>query len=171
MAVCFHGKSYLLPPVKKLCTIIATGFGLGYSPVASGTVGSLWGVLIVWGVAVSGMHWGWQIALCVVLSLLCLPVCDVAEKVLGKKDDGRIVADEYLTFPICMIGLPWWKDHLWLLPVGFVVCRLMDIVKPFPAHRLQDLHGGLGITIDDVIASLYALAINWGIYSLWGFLK
>ena len=155
--------------VKKVCTVIATGFGLGYSPVASGTVGSLWGVLIVWGIAASGMRWEWHAALCVALSLLCIPVCDVAEKVLGKKDDGRIVADEYLTFPICMIGLPW-MHHLWLLPVGFVVCRVMDIVKPFPAHRLQRLKGGLGITVDDIFASLYALAINWGIWWLYSVL-
>ena len=126
----------------------------------------MWGVLIVWGIAALGMRWWWQVALCVALSLLCIPVCDVAEKVFGKKDDGRIVADEYLTFPICMIGLPW-MQHLWLLPVGFVVCRLMDIVKPFPAHRLQRLRGGLGITIDDVFASLYALAINWGIWGIY----
>ena len=151
--------------MKKLCTWIATGFGLGYSPVASGTVGSLWGVLIVWGIAAVRMPWQWQVVLCMALALVCILVCDVAEKVLGKKDDGRIVADEYLTFPICMIGLNQaWMENWWLLPVGFVVCRAMDIIKPFPAYRSQRLKGGLGITVDDVIASTYALGINWGIY-------
>ena len=147
--------------MKKLCIWIATGFGLGYSPVASGTVGSLWGLLIVWGIAVANIPpWG-QVALCAALTLVCIPICDVAEKALGgKKDDGRIVADEYLTFPICMIGLPW-QQNWWMMPMAFVVCRFMDIVKPFPAHRLQSLKGGLGITIDDLFASLYALGANW----------
>ena len=152
--------------MKKVCTWIATGFGLGYSPVASGTVGSLWGLLIVWGIAAVKMPiWG-QVVLCVALTLICIPVCDVAEKALGgKKDDGRIVADEYLTFPICMIGLPW-QEHWWIMPMAFVVCRFMDIVKPFPAYRMQSLKGGLGITIDDFFASLYALGTNWLL--VWG---
>jgi phosphatidylglycerophosphatase A len=46
----------------------------------------------------------------------------------------------------------------------FVVSRVMDIVKPFPAYRLQKLPSGLGITIDDVVASLYALGANWALY-------
>ena len=147
--------------MRRLCTWIATGFGLGYSPVASGTVGALLGPLLVW--AMAPLPLSVRIALAVVLSLLCVPVCDVAEKALGgEKDDGRIVADEYLTFPLCMLGLPWQEPgHGWVLPMAFVVSRFMDIVKPFPAYRLQALRGGLGITIDDVVASLYAFGANW----------
>jgi phosphatidylglycerophosphatase A len=52
------------------------------------------------------------------------------------------------------------------MPMCFVVSRVMDIVKPFPAYRLQKLPSGLGITIDDVVASLYALAANWMLYLL-----
>ncbi len=147
--------------MRRLCVWIATGFGLGNSPYASGTVGSLLGIPLV--LAMSPLPWAGQAAVAAALALLCIPICTVAEAALGgEKDNPRIVADEYLTFPLCMLGLPWLEPgNLWMLPMAFAVCRAMDILKPFPAWRLQALPGGLGITIDDIVASLYALGINW----------
>ncbi|MDI6775001.1 MAG: phosphatidylglycerophosphatase A [Verrucomicrobiota bacterium] len=146
---------------------LATGFGLGYSPVASGTAGALLGLWIV--ALLRPLDWGWQAGAIVALAALAAPICNVAERFFAKKDDGRIVADEYLTFPLCVIGLPW-PEHPWLLAVAFVVNRLMDIVKPPPARRLQKLAGGAGIVADDVISCLYALAANhliWLLISRW----
>lgn len=148
--------------IEKIALPLATGFGLGFSPVASGTAGTLPGVLIVW------VLWTWsqqnlaiQIAAAILLALCAIPICDIAERVFGKKDDGRIVADEYLTFPICMLGLP---CEPWVLAIAFVSNRFFDILKPFPARRLQAIKGGLGIVIDDVFATLYSLAFNHAAY-------
>ena len=147
---------------EKLAVWIATGFGLGLiAPIAPGTVGSLPGVLVaLW---LTQQRLSLQVLACVGLTLFAIPLCDVAEKVLNKKDDGRICADEWMLFPICVIGLPL-LQHLWLLPVCFVVARVCDIVKPPPARRLQELHGGIGIVIDDFFASLYALGLNHAAY-------
>jgi len=149
--------------MRRLSIILATGFGLGFSPFAPGTVGSVWGVLIV---LVVNSHLGvaWQIGIAAALSLLAIPICDVAEKFFVKKDPGCIVADEYLTFPICMIGLPVGLEYWWILAFAFCSNRFFDIVKLPPARKLQDLHGGLGITIDDVFASAYSLAANHVFY-------
>jgi len=139
---------------------LATGFGLGLSPVASGTVGSLLGILLVWSMqGLPGM--AWQVGAAVLLTVVAVPICDAAECVYGKKDDGRIVADEYLTFPICMLGLPFTP---WVIALCFVSNRVFDIAKPFPAHRLQRLQGGVGIVVDDVLASVYSLAFNHLVY-------
>lgn len=156
--------------LRKAATAIAVGFGLGYSPVASGTVGTILGCGIVWGFTELGLSVLWQIVACLALSVFCVPCASIAEKELGGiKDNGKIVADEYLTFPICMIGLlPYWQDHVWLMPVCFVVNRVFDILKPFPAFRSQMLPSGLGVTIDDFIISWYALAVNWGIFLFLG---
>lgn len=149
---------------QKAAVFVATGFGLGLAtPVAPGTVGSLPGVLL--GLWTCQQKLPLQILACVGLALLAVPVCDTAERVLQKKDDGRICADEWLLFPICVIGLPL-LQHLWLLPACFVVARVCDIIKPPPARQLQELHGGVGIVIDDFIASLYALALNHALF--WG---
>ena len=100
---------------------------------------------------------GIQVLMAAVLSLAAIPVCSVAEKYYGTKDDGRVVADEYLTFPICMIGLPW---NPWVLLTAFLSCRFFDIIKPPPANALQSIGGGTGIVIDDVFASFYSLIFN-----------
>lgn len=154
--------------LRKACTVVATGFGLGFSPVAPGTVGSLLGCLIVWGFTAAKLPvWG-QIAACAAMSLLCVPLASVAEADLGfKKDPGQVVCDEYLTFPIGMIGmLDKWQEHVWLMPMCFVVIRAFDIWKPRPARQLQILPAGIGITIDDFITTCEALAVNWALFYL-----
>jgi phosphatidylglycerophosphatase A len=161
--------------VKKIVVLLANGFGLGLSPVASGTVGTLLAFPIVWlfcrllevpadggvwsfgAIIAQPVHLVYQALIAIVLSLIAIPICGVTEKVYGTKDDGRIVADEYLTFPICMIGLPW---NPWVLAVAFLSCRFFDITKPPPANGLQGIGGGTGIVIDDVVASFYSLIFN-----------
>ena len=148
---------------RKASLLVATGFGLGLSPFAPGTMGTALGVLMVMGlprVAIVG-----QICFAGVLAIMAVPMCDLAEKHFGSKDDRRIVADEYLTFPICIVALPW-QSAPWLLALAFVTHRLFDIIKPFPARRLQKLPGGKGIVVDDVISSLYALAVNHAVWWL-----
>ncbi|MCK5849351.1 MAG: phosphatidylglycerophosphatase A [Kiritimatiellae bacterium] len=147
---------------RKIVLLLATGFGLGLAPVASGTFGTLLGVGIV--VAMSGLPGiAWHIALSVAFVLVAIPICGMAEGIFKKKDDGRIVADEYLTFPICVIGLPW-VDNLWLLVVAFLTHRILDIIKPRPAMQIQDIGGGTGIVLDDVVSSLYALLLNHAVW-------
>jgi phosphatidylglycerophosphatase A len=150
-------------PVRKMAILLATGFGLGLSPFASGTFGAVIGVVMVLGLQLRDVLA--QSAFAISLAVLCVPICDIAERHFGTKDDGRIVADEYMTFPLCVIGLPYW-DYPWLLLIAFLTHRILDIIKPFPAYRLQDIGGGKGIVVDDVISSLYALALNHAIF--WG---
>jgi phosphatidylglycerophosphatase A len=149
--------------MKTFVVWLASGFGLGYSPVAPGTVGCVPGIVIA--ALLSSLGLGWQIVLCVILAAVAIPICGLAEDEYGRTDDHRIVADEYLTFPICLLGVPW-TSHLWMLPVAFVTNRIMDILKIPPAHQAQSLAGGAGIVLDDVISSLYALAINHVAFSL-----
>lgn len=148
--------------MKNIWVMLATGFGLGLSPVASGTFGALLGIPLTVVLFSWQKDWLVQAGIAILLVLIAIPVCDMAEKILGgKKDDGRIVADEYLTIPLTMIGLPL---HPVMLGAAFLTHRVLDIVKPPPARGLQRLPGGLGITIDDAISSLYALGVNWALY-------
>ena len=119
-------------PLRKAVAFAAIGFGLGLSPVAPGTVGSLLGCLIVWGFTAAALPLWAQIAACAALSLLCIPIASVGESELGRgKDPGAVVCDEYLTFPICMIGLlDQWQERVWLMPLCFVVARALDIRVP-----------------------------------------
>ena len=148
---------------KKMTLVIASGFGLGLvAPFAPGTFGSLPGLALAF--AVTMLPVWMQIPVCTVLTLLAVPVCDAAERYLGIKDDGRIAADEWMLFPIAVIGLPLLSLPLWEIAVFFLVVRIIDIVKPYPCRRLQSIPGGRGIVVDDFAANLYSLALNWALY-------
>lgn len=151
--------------MKTVLAFAGSGFGLGYSPVAPGTVGCLLGLPLAWWVNTQWAVPG-QIVAALLLTLLAVPLSQAVEDRLQVKDPKPCVADEYLTFPICMIGLPvWGHPHGWvMMAVAFLTNRFFDIAKFWPAHGLQRLTGGVGIVIDDVFAALYALAVNHALY-------
>ncbi len=143
--------------------LVATGFGLGLvAPFAPGTFGSAAGVALAY--ATTLLPVGGQIIVCLALALAAIPFCSLAERRLGIKDDGRITADEWMLYPIALIGIPVGDLPWWAMALFFVVIRFVDIVKPPPARQLQALHGGFGIMIDDFFANLYSLGINWVLY-------
>ena len=146
--------------MQKLLAFIANGFGLGRSPFAPGTVGCLLGLPIVWFI---NTRWGvpGQVVAAAVQILIAIPICQAAENEFKSKDPKGCVADEYLTFSLCMIGLPvTGVEGVLMMAFSFCTCRFFDIAKFWPADGLQRLKGGLGIVIDDVFAMLYALAAN-----------
>ena len=149
--------------MKRFCVFVASGFGIGlFAPFAPGTFGSIPGVALAYATTLLPL---WlQIPVCTVLAILAIPFCDVAEKALGIKDDGRITADEWMLYPLALVGIPLWDLPWWSMLVFFCVVRVVDIIKPWPARGLQKISGGRGIVIDDFIANLYSLAINWGLY-------
>lgn len=150
---------------RKLTLFVASGFGLGLvAPFAPGTFGSLPGLALAC-LATTLPLW-LQIPLCTLLTLAAVPVCGAAEKYLGIKDDGRIAADEWMLFPIAVIGLPLSSLPWWTVALFFLVVRIMDIVKPYPCRGLQSIPGGRGIVIDDFAANLYSLAVNWAIFRI-----
>ncbi|HVB39092.1 MAG TPA: phosphatidylglycerophosphatase A, partial [Vicinamibacterales bacterium] len=76
----------------------------------------------------------------------------LAEQHFGMSDPGPVVIDEVMGMLITLWGLPvGWTGAL----AGFVIFRAMDVVKPFPANRLEHLHGGLGVMADDAMAAVY----------------
>ena len=150
---------------RKLTLFVASGFGLGLvAPFAPGTFGSLPGLALAC-LATTLPLW-LQIPLCTLLTLAAVPVCGAAEKYLGIKDDGRIAADEWMLFPIAVIGLPLSSLPWWTVALFFLVVRIMDIVKPYPCRGLQSIPGGRGIVVDDFAANLYSLAANWAIFRI-----
>jgi len=146
--------------MKKFCVFVASGFGIGlFAPFAPGTFGSIPGVALAY--ATTLLPPWLQIPVCTGLAILAIPFCDVAEKALGIKDDGRITADEWMLYPIALIGIPLWDLPWWSMILFFCVVRTVDIIKPWPARGLQSIPGGRGIVIDDFVANLYSLALNW----------
>ena len=78
------------------------------------------------------------------------------ERALGTKDPGVVVIDEVAGMILSVLTLP---RTVGVLVVAFVLFRIFDIWKPFPARQSQSLAGGVGVMIDDLIAGLYALIL------------
>lgn len=137
-------------------TWLATGFGFGFSPFAPGTVGTLWGIPLAWGIAQIPSPIA-RVALIVGLILIGVPMCTRAARELGKKDPGAVVWDEIASLPLTFAFLP---DELlsrpWVLLTGFALHRLFDISKIPPARQLEKLPEGIGIMADDLAAAAYA---------------
>ncbi|MBT2785196.1 MULTISPECIES: phosphatidylglycerophosphatase A [unclassified Halomonas] len=138
---------------------IATGFGLGLAPVAPGTFGSLLGIPLAWWLLSRPLVQ--QGSIIAVLLVLAVPVCHVAAWHYDGLDHGSIVADEYVAFPLAVIGLAAARHPL-VMAIAFVVYRFFDGLKPPPIHLAEYVHGGFGIVLDDVIAAL----VTWVIMAL-----
>ena len=135
----------------KVILVLSSWFGSGLAPFASGTFGSLAAVPLVIGFGFLGP---WAAFFCVAgISGLAIWVSGEAENLLGKKDPSAIVIDEVAGLSLTMFLIP----ISWLsLCAGFLLFRLFDIVKPWPANRAERLSGGLGIVLDDLVAGVYA---------------
>jgi phosphatidylglycerophosphatase A len=130
---------------------IATALGAGYSPFAPGTVGSAVG-LALW-FALPNILWI-QVTAIVLASVAGSWAGSVAETHFGKKDPGHVVIDEVAGMMVTVLLVPI-PGFVWPL-VAFLLFRAADIVKPYPANRLEGLPSGIGIMADDLMAGVYA---------------
>jgi phosphatidylglycerophosphatase A len=162
-----------------LALAIAT-CGVGYFPIAPGTLGSLVGVglyLTIWsGIdqlltsralanRLSTVHvftplMAFMLLVILVVTLVGIWAASRTEKVQQKKDPSIVVIDEVAGQMIALLSGPFWIQTWWSILTAFILFRLFDIWKPYPVRRLEGLESGLGIMADDVLAGVYALIAN-----------
>ena len=138
--------------MTRLAVFIATVAYCGYFPIAPGTVGSAAGLLVyllVWWAESTVV----EVALIVVLFAAGTWAGTTAERYFGGIDPGPIVLDEVVGMLITLAFIP---VGLSGAIAGFFLFRVFDVLKPFPARRLESLHGGLGVMADDAMAAIYA---------------
>ena len=139
--------------MTRLALLIATAAGAGYSPIAPGTAGSAVGLALFLLLRAVGAGPVGDVA--AVLALLAAGVwaSSLAERHFGREDPGPVVVDEVMGMIVTLALLP---VSITGALVGFAVFRVLDVVKPWPANRLELLGGGLGIMADDLMAGVYA---------------
>ena len=134
---------------------LATGFYSGYLPKAPGT----WGSLVALPIHFALIHLAFPnylIGLNIII-LLAILVAGSAEKILDRADPSVVVIDEIAGMLIALAGTPA-NPLIWIL--GFAIFRFFDILKPWPVNFFdRNLHGGLGIVLDDLMAGLYTMAV------------
>ena len=140
---------------NKTAVFLATVGYAGYIPFAPGTFGSLIGLPLCF--LLAGIKLSAAIMAVLLFIALAIWISGAAAKTLQRRDPGCIVIDEIAGMVVTFIGLPF---TLTTAVLGFILFRLLDILKPFPIRTLdQRLSGGLGIVADDVVAGIFANTI------------
>jgi len=148
----------------KIVLFFATGAHVGNVPFAPGTFGSLLGLVVCFLLTTVPI----SVATIIVVALILFSVwvSEHAEKMMGEKDPGSVVIDEVAGMVVTMIGIPF---GVVTAITGFILFRLMDIVKPPPVRFFQDdLAGGAGIVMDDVAAGIIANILLRVVCLVWG---
>jgi phosphatidylglycerophosphatase A len=145
--------------IQRLGLAVATVLGVGYAPVAPGTFGSAAGLLIWWLLPASTAA---QAAAIILIFVAGSWGGNIAERHFGRTDPGQVVIDEVMGMLITLFVNPvGWKGAL----AGFLLFRIFDVIKPYPANTLEQLHGGVGVMADDGMAAIYAnLVLRAGLY-------
>jgi phosphatidylglycerophosphatase A len=143
-------------PLWHPAAILATWFGAGLLPLMPGTWGSLAALAFGW---VIQSLWGWPglaIAAAVVFLLGCW-ASGVVARASGVNDAGAIVIDEVAAqWLVLAVG----SNDAATYVLGFLLFRLADILKPWPARWAdRRLDGGFGVMLDDIFAAVYAAAL------------
>lgn len=140
---------------------VGTSFGAGLLKPGPGTWGSL-AAAVIWYYGLRTAHLsGWTLTVvtlvgAAVVTLIGIPAATVVERESGREDPGFVVIDEVAGQWVVLAAAPLeWRHAL----LGFVLFRLFDIVKPWPARQLESLHGGTGIMLDDLAAGAYGLLV------------
>ncbi len=168
----------------RLAWLIGSGFGSGLSPLAPGTAGA--GVAVVIYCAVMLLIPGENL-FSILIRLLILAVMITGGMAVGvwatgrmstdaDPDPGSAVWDEFIGMWVTLIPTvlvawdlkvalvsPWWP--LWWVALCFFAFRAFDTLKPWPCRRLEDLHGGWGIMLDDLAAGVWALVVSTLVYA------
>jgi len=152
---------------RRALVVVASCFGLGYSPIMPGTCGALLGIAFYVPLALLAPQEPYQtLAIAVALafwSWLTIALGNWAEEYYTVKDSQIFVTDEVAGFLFTVLlfhpGDPWWVT-LWAFPIT----RVIDIIKVPPARQLEKLPSGWGVLADDLLGSVYAAALLWAIY-------
>jgi phosphatidylglycerophosphatase A len=148
--------------MRRFAVFVCSVGYIGFFPIAPGTIGSAAGVAVYLAARYATFPY---------IDILLIAACMVAGVVLTRSceedlrcvDPGPVVIDEVMGMLITLFMIPvGWGGIL----LGFLLFRVLDVVKPFPARQLERLHGGLGVMADDAMVAIYANLLLRGAYYL-----
>lgn len=141
---------------RSLSVLIATGFGVGYSPLAPGTMGSIVGGALF--LVLRGLPPAAHAILLVGLFVGGALVAGAGAEAFAAPDPGAVVIDEIMgCWTALLLAGPGWAA----VGAAFLLFRFFDTLKPFPISWTERLPGGWGIMADDVAAAAYTGAFLW----------
>ncbi len=141
----------------RLKPLIGSVFNIGFLPNAPGTWGSLFALIPIYFIGVFLPPYA-MLLFAILCTVLTLWVAEDCEKTWGG-DPSPLVMDEFAGQSMAFVWIPFQTNfsyNIVLIMIGFFFFRFFDIKKPLGVDRLQNISGGLGIVVDDLLAGLYA---------------
>jgi phosphatidylglycerophosphatase A len=135
--------------MRFITKLLSTFFYVGYLPLIPGTFGSLAGIILIYLIELYALNY---VLLTVAVIAIGFLVCGRAEKAMAKNDPRFVVIDEVSGMLLSLVFIPY---DIKLVVLAFILFRVLDTLKPYPAGRLERLKGSVGIMSDDLIAGLY----------------
>ena len=139
--------------INFLEKLLGSGFYTGYIRFASGTWGSLAALIIY---IIPGFeNPSLMIFIISLFILIGVPIASKFEVLYGK-DPKECTIDEFVGMWITLLFLP---KKIWWIVLAFIIWRAMDIIKPFPVRKLENIKGGWGVILDDIMAAIYSFIL------------
>jgi phosphatidylglycerophosphatase A len=147
--------------MTRLVTTLATWFGTGLSPIAPGTVGTMGAIPLY--LLLAPLPLPLYLAVTLAVTLLACWAAGRAQVIYNASDPGKIVIDEVAGYLVTMAASG--PPTILTVTAGFLLFRIFDILKPFPARQVdRRMKNGCGVVLDDIVAGIYA----WGSLQLLG---
>ena len=142
--------------MKNFTEYFVTLFGIGFIPLAPGTFGSLFSILI-WYVFIDLFSIFYFIALFLFVLSVSFYLTDIYLDNYKKKDPSEVIVDEFLGQSIPLLFIV--NFNIYEVLIAFVTFRFFDIYKIYPINKMEDLKGSYGVILDDIVAGIYSLII------------
>ena len=142
--------------MKNFTKYFATLFGIGFIPLAPGTFGSLFAILI-WYIFIDLFSIFYFIALFLFVLSVSFYLTDIYLDNYKKKDPSEVIVDEFLGQSIPLLFIV--NFNIYEVLIAFVTFRFFDIYKIYPINKIEDLKGSYGVILDDIVAGIYSLII------------
>ena len=142
--------------MKNFTKYFATLFGIGFIPLAPGTFGSLFAILI-WYVFIDLLSIFYFIVLFLFVLSVSFYFTDIYLDNYKKKDPSEVIVDEFLGQSIPLLFIV--NFNIYEVLIAFVTFRFFDIYKIYPINKMEDLKGSYGVILDDIVAGIYSLII------------
>ena len=136
---------------------VSTGFGIGLAPIAPGTFGSILGIVFFLLITHLYLSTFWMVMVLVAIFIISQISISLTLKRIDETDPQEVVIDEVLGMMMTLTVIP--LDPKWFL-AAFIIFRVADIIKPWPASYFDETYkNALGIILDDVFAALYSIIL------------
>ena len=132
--------------IKKIASL----YCIGRAPIFPGTLASLVALILVLTIGSNSPLYLILVLFSIIMGFL---VCGKSERIYGKVDPSEVVIDEFCGMLLALLFV---KQTVLLILLGFIIFRLLDILKPFPINEAQKLKGSSGIMLDDILSGIFA---------------